>query len=112
MEFHTRQRVLALEKRLSDLGVGGFAEAGNGASVTVSGNKFAADSDAMARLAMLHSVALAAILAGAKQGDLRWADPDVDFSWPDVTGQRITMDAETAREFAETVFLAMVDLRS
>lgn len=41
------------------------------------------------------SSALAAIMVGAKVGDLRWADPLTDFVWIASDNQRIPMDAQT-----------------
>ena len=42
------------------------------------------------------STAIAAIMAGAQPGDLRWADADVDFTWIDAANVLVPMDAPTA----------------
>ncbi|KTT25135.1 DUF4376 domain-containing protein [Pseudomonas rhizoryzae] len=45
--------------------------------------------------------ALAAIMAGAKAGDLRWADPQTDFVWIASDNQRVPMDAQTTLAFGQ-----------
>lgn len=41
------------------------------------------------------TAAVAAIAAGAQPGDLRWADPDVDFGWIATDNTVVPMDAPT-----------------
>lgn len=48
------------------------------------------------------TLALAAIINGAQPGDLRWADPDEDFSWIADDNTSVVMDAQTAWAFAQT----------
>lgn len=43
--------------------------------------------------------ALAALIAGAEPGDLRWADPNNDFGWISADNTFHTMDAQTALAF-------------
>lgn len=45
---------------------------------------------------------MAAIMAGAQKGDLRWnpAYPDSDFFWIAADNSRTSMDAQTTQEFA------------
>lgn len=43
--------------------------------------------------------AVAALIAGAQAGDLRWADPDQDFAWIASDNGMVTMDAPTVVAF-------------
>ena len=47
------------------------------------------------------NTALAAMMAGAKAGDLRWADPEADFVWIAGDNQRVPMDAQTTLAFGQ-----------
>lgn len=47
------------------------------------------------------ALALAAIMMGAQPGDLRWADPNVDFRWIAADNSQHTMDAPTTLAFAK-----------
>ncbi|KTT01432.1 hypothetical protein NS376_14055 [Pseudomonas oryzihabitans] len=47
------------------------------------------------------NTALAAMMAGAKAGDLRWADPETDFVWIASDNQRVPMDAQTTLAFGQ-----------
>lgn len=47
------------------------------------------------------TLALAAIMMGAGPGNLRWADPDVDFKWIAADNSQHTMDAPTTLAFAK-----------
>ena len=47
------------------------------------------------------TLALAAIMAGAQPGNLRWADPANDFSWVAADNSTVTMDAHTTLNFAK-----------
>lgn len=46
------------------------------------------------------SLALAAIVAGAEAGNLRWASPDEDFYWITNDNRKVSMDAQTTLAFA------------
>lgn len=46
------------------------------------------------------STSLAAIVGGAKKGDLRWAGGDEDFFWIAADNSRVPMDAQTTQQFA------------
>lgn len=48
------------------------------------------------------TLALGAIINGAQPGDLRWADPDEDFSWIADDNTQTSMDAQTTWAFAQT----------
>lgn len=48
------------------------------------------------------TLALAAIIAGAQPGDLRWADPASDFRWIAMDNTSVEMDAHTCLAFAKT----------
>ncbi len=47
------------------------------------------------------TLALAAIIAGAAPGNLRWANPARDFSWVAADNTSVTMDAQTCLAFAQ-----------
>jgi len=47
------------------------------------------------------TLALGAMVAGAQPGNLRWADPAVDFSWIAEDNTQTTMDAQTTWAFAQ-----------
>lgn len=47
------------------------------------------------------TLALGAMVAGAQPGNLRWADPEVDFSWIADDNTLTTMDAQTTWAFAQ-----------
>lgn len=53
----------------------------------------------LARIDRVKGNASVAIINGAKPGDLRWADPDVDFAWIDHSNTAVPMDAETCLAF-------------
>ena len=55
------------------------------------------------------SLAQGAIIMGAQVGDLRWADPDRDFTWITADNQQVTMDAQTCFAFAKTAALWRAD---
>ena len=48
------------------------------------------------------TLALAAIINGAQPGNLRWADPDADFTWIANDNTMTPMDAQTTWAFAQT----------
>ncbi len=47
------------------------------------------------------SLALAAIIAGAQPGNLRWVDPNIDFTWVAADNASTPMDAQTCLAFAQ-----------
>ena len=47
------------------------------------------------------SIAMAAVMAGAEVGDLRWADPTYDFSWITSTNEIVPMDAHAVVAFGK-----------
>lgn len=44
---------------------------------------------------------LAAMFAGAQEGDLRWSTPESDFFWIAADNSRVPMDAQTTQAFAQ-----------
>lgn len=46
-------------------------------------------------------LAFMAIVGGAKPGDLRWSDPDQDFTWIAADNSLVPMDAPTVVEFGK-----------
>lgn len=46
-------------------------------------------------------VALAAIVSGAQPGDLRWSDPDKDFTWITADNSLVAMDAQAMLAFGK-----------
>lgn len=46
------------------------------------------------------TLALGAMVAGAQPGNLRWADPNNDFTWIAEDNTQVTMDAQTTWAFA------------
>lgn len=57
------------------------------------------------RLSLAVGLANTAISAGGLAGDLRWHGGKTDFSWPDVDGKPVAMDAPTLIKFARTAYL-------
>jgi hypothetical protein len=51
------------------------------------------------------TLALAAMIAGAQVGNLRWADPNLEFSWVAKDNSSVLMDAHTTLAFAQTAAL-------
>ncbi|MDR6233536.1 DUF4376 domain-containing protein [Pseudomonas oryzihabitans] len=47
------------------------------------------------------SNALLAIMRGAKEGELRWENPEKDFFWIATDNSRVPMDAQTALAFGQ-----------
>ena len=64
------------------------------------GNSFQFDPESRNNITGAGSLALAAIMGGASPGDLRWADPDEDFSWVATDNTKVPMDAPTMIAFA------------
>jgi hypothetical protein len=59
------------------------------------------DNGSLANVSGAGTLALGAIVAGAQPGNLRWADPNVDFSWIAEDNSLTTMDAQTTWAFAQ-----------
>jgi len=68
---------------------------------TYSGVEYDFDSDSRQNIAGAYSLALAAVIHGAQPGDLRWADPDEDFTWIAHDNSILTMDAQTCLAFGQ-----------
>lgn len=70
------------------------------------GKTFASDAKSRDLIQKAHGRASSAIFAETgEENNLRWDDPDEDFSWPDVDGNLMTMDAATCVEFGEAASL-------
>lgn len=69
------------------------------ALMTFQGYVFDADPVSLRRIETAKTNALAATITGADSGDLRWAHPDMDFSWFDHSNQPVPMDAQTCLAF-------------
>lgn len=67
------------------------------------GKEYSIDPDdgSLANVSGAGTLALGAIVAGAQPGNLRWADPNVDFSWIADDNSLTTMDAQTTWAFAQ-----------
>jgi hypothetical protein len=48
------------------------------------------------------TLALAAIISGAAEGDLQWSSPTVPFCWTTHTNELVEMDAKTCLAFSKT----------
>lgn len=66
---------------------------------TFSGVVYQLDEVAAARIDKARVSALAAVLSGKAPGDLKWADPDVDFGWIAADNTFNTMDAHATLAF-------------
>ena len=64
------------------------------------GKRFDFDPDSVANITGAGASAGIAVAMGAKTGDLRWADPRVDFSWLTADNSKMLMDARTCFAFA------------
>lgn len=68
---------------------------------TFSGRVFDFDAESTVNIAGAGTLALAAIINGAKPGNLRWANPDRDFMWISADNFSVSMDAQTCFAFAQ-----------
>lgn len=66
------------------------------------GKLYQFDPASKARVTGAATLAKFAVLNGAQLGDLRWINPDVDFSWIAADNTLTTMDAPTASAFGDT----------
>ena len=67
-----------------------------------SGKAYDLKGQSLANVSGAGTLSLAAIINGAQPGDLRWADPDTDFSWIANDNTQTPMDAQTCWAFAQT----------
>jgi len=68
---------------------------------TFAGKEYDFDGDSQQNISGAYSLALAAVINGAQPGDLRWADPDEDFTWIAHDNSLVTMDAQTCLAFGQ-----------
>jgi hypothetical protein len=68
---------------------------------TFDGRYYDLDNQALANVSGSGTLALAAIGNGAQVGDLRWADPNEDFTWITHDNVIVPMDAQTCWAFAQ-----------
>ncbi len=71
-------------------------------SFTFGGKSYDLKGQSLANVSGAGTLSLAAIINGAQPGDLRWADPDNDFSWIANDNTMTPMDAQTCWAFAQT----------
>lgn len=65
------------------------------------GHLFDFDAASQTNIQGAFSIAMAAVLAGAEVGNLRWSDPGYDFSWITVDNQIVPMDAHQVVAFGK-----------
>ena len=65
------------------------------------GTLFQLDETSQARITAMGADARFAVLAGAQEGSLRWADPAADFGWIATDNSIVPMDAQTMSDFAD-----------
>lgn len=73
------------------------------AGITFSGTRFQTRDEDMTNIMGAATAALAAITEGAQAGNLRWADPNIDFAWIAEDNSLVPMDAQTMMAFAQSV---------
>lgn len=71
------------------------------AGFTFGGVRFQLDSESQDKVTAMGAAAKFAVLGGAQAGNLRWADPDRDFSWIATDNSQVEMDAPTMSAFAD-----------
>lgn len=64
---------------------------------------FQLDAGSQLNVTAMGSIARFAVLAGAAAGNLRWADPAVDFGWIATDNTVVPMDAPTMTAFSDAV---------
>lgn len=69
---------------------------------TFGGKVYDLAGQSLANVSGAGTLALAAIVNGAQPGDLRWADPNEDFTWITHDNTIVPMDAQTCWAFAQT----------
>ncbi len=80
------------------------------ATFEFSGVVYDFDSESRDNISGAFALALAAVSAGAQPGDLRWADPDEDFTWIAADNSFVSMDAQTMMAFGQAAGLYKGDL--
>jgi len=71
------------------------------AGFTFNGKLYQFDPDSKARVTGAATLAKFAVVAGKQAGDLRWMNPNADFSWIAADNSLNTMDAPTASAFGD-----------
>lgn len=66
-----------------------------------SGKKFQARTEDQKRINGAGTLALAAIIEGAKPGDYRWHGGEADFAWIAADNELVPMDAQTVMAFGQ-----------
>lgn len=69
---------------------------------TFGGKAYDLKGQSLANVSGAGTLSLAAIINGAQPGDLRWADPEHDFTWIANDNTMTAMDAQTCWAFAQT----------
>ena len=69
---------------------------------TFGGKAYDLKGQSLANVSGAGTLSLAAIINGAQPGNLRWADPDEDFTWIANDNTMTPMDAQTCWAFAQT----------
>lgn len=72
------------------------------ATFVFSGKLYDLQGQSLANVSGAGTLSLAAIINGAQPGELRWADPDQDFTWIANDNTIVPMDAQTTWAFAQT----------
>lgn len=72
------------------------------ATFVFGGKAYDLEGQSLANVSGSGTLSLAAIINGAQPGDLRWADPDQDFTWIANDNTIVPMDAQTTWAFAQT----------
>lgn len=68
---------------------------------TFFGKEYDLTGQSLANVQAAATLALSALINGAQPGDLRWADPDTDFTWIANDNTQTPMDAATCMAFAQ-----------
>lgn len=71
------------------------------ATLSFGGKVYDFGGDSTVNIAGAGTLALAAIINGAQPGNLRWANPDRDFTWVCADNSTVSMDAQTCFAFAQ-----------
>lgn len=71
------------------------------AGFTFNGVRFQLDSESQDKITAMGAAAKFAVIGGALSGNLRWADPDRDFSWIATDNSQVEMDAPAMIAFAD-----------
>ena len=69
------------------------------ALIQYDGHEFEGDAVSLRRIDTAKTNALAAIINGSQPGDLRWADPNIDFVWISHNNASVPMDAQGMLSF-------------